>query len=58
MATVDAGATAAGHSNKVFAAQSAAPEDTAVLWIDTTAKTGGLKYFNGLAWVPVPVIWV
>ena len=30
------------------------PERTDVLWIDTTAVTGGLKYHNGSAWVSVP----
>lgn len=39
----------------VFAAGAEAPEDTGVLWIDTASGTGGLKYFNGSAWVPVPV---
>lgn len=28
-----------------------------LLWIDTTASTGGLKYYNGSAWVHVPVAW-
>jgi len=34
---------------------STAPTNTALLWIDTTATTGGLKYYNGTAWVSVPV---
>lgn len=34
-----------------------APEDTGVLWIDTTAGTGGLKYFNGSSWVHAPVAY-
>lgn len=38
-----------------FAAGRSAPADTLKLWIDTTPNTGGLKYFNGSAWVPVPV---
>ncbi len=42
---------------KGFAAQSSAPGNTSLLWIDTTAKTGGLKYHNGSAWVPVPVAY-
>lgn len=33
------------------------PTKTSLLWIDTTAKTGGLKYYNGSAWVPVPVCY-
>ena len=31
-----------------------APTNTSKLWIDTTATTGGLKYYNGSAWVHVP----
>jgi hypothetical protein len=27
------------------------------LWIDTTATTGGLKYWNESAWVHVPVAY-
>lgn len=49
-----------GSSNinvKGFAAQSSAPGNTSLLWIDTTAKTGGLKYHNGSAWVSVPVAY-
>ena len=42
---------------KGFAAQSSAPGNTSLLWIDTTAKTGGLKYHNGSAWVHVPVAY-
>ena len=38
-----------------FVAGTSAPADKLKLWIDTTANTGGLKYFNGSAWVPVPV---
>lgn len=54
----DVGAAASGHSHTFFLAQSAAPSDKKVLWIDTTPNTGGLKYFNGSAWVPVPVLYV
>lgn len=32
-----------------------APDNTRLLWIDTTASTGGLKYYNGTTWVVVPV---
>ena len=42
---------------KVFQAGPAAPEDTSLLWIDTTEGTGGLKYHNGTAWVHVPVAY-
>lgn len=38
-----------------FVAGTSPPADTLKLCIDTTANTGGLKYFNGSAWVPVPV---
>lgn len=38
-----------------FVVGASAPADRLKLWIDTTANTGGLKYFNGSAWVPVPV---
>lgn len=38
-----------------YVAGTSAPSDTKKLWIDTTANTGGLKYWNGSAWVPVPV---
>lgn len=40
-----------------FIAQSSAPSNTKTLWIDTTAGTGGLKYYNGSAWVSVPVAY-
>lgn len=38
-----------------YVAGTSAPTDKLKLWIDTTANTGGLKYWNGSAWVPVPV---
>lgn len=38
----------------VFHVGSTAPADTAILWIDTA---GGLKYYNGSAWVVVPVAY-
>lgn len=31
------------------------PDNKKLLWIDTTAVTGGLKFYNGAAWVHVPV---
>lgn len=40
-----------------FVAGASAPADKAKLWIDTTANTGGLKYWNGSAWVHVPVAY-
>lgn len=51
----DVGAKAAGWS--AFHFGTTAPEDTTQLWIDTTANTGGLKYYNGTQWTAVPVIW-
>lgn len=41
-----------------FAAGTSAPSDKTQLWIDTTANTGGLKYWNGSAWTAVPVGYV
>lgn len=32
-----------------------APDNTNLLWVDTTATTGGLKYYDGEAWKHVPV---
>ena len=58
------GAAAASHSHsfeslsgKVFSAGKTAPSNKGLLWIDTTANTGGLKYYNGSAWVHVPVAY-
>lgn len=42
-------------AGSVFHAGTTAPENKGLLWIDTTANTGGLKYYNGSAWVHVPV---
>ena len=44
-------------ANAPFIAQASAPSNTKTLWIDTTAGTGGLKYYNGSAWVNVPVAY-
>lgn len=41
--------------SEIFYAGTSAPSNTKLLWIDTTATTGGLKYYNGSAWVHVPV---
>jgi hypothetical protein len=38
-----------------FVASSTEPDSTNVLWIDKNSITGGLKYYNGSAWVHVPV---
>ena len=60
----DVGAAAANHSHcfeslsgKVFHAGTSAPANKGLLWVDTTANTGGLKYYNGSAWVHVPVAY-
>ena len=42
---------------KIFVAGTTPPTNTNLLWIDTTAVTGGLKYHNGSAWVHVPVAY-
>ena len=41
----------------IFAAGPQPPEDDKLLWIDTNASTGGLKYWNGTGWVYVPVAY-
>ena len=43
--------------SSVFYAGTSAPSNTSLLWIDTTANTGGLKYYNGSAWTHVPVAY-
>jgi hypothetical protein len=40
-----------------FSINSTAPADTTVLWIDPDTTNGGLKYYNGSAWVHVPVAY-
>ena len=45
----------ASFSSCPFVVGASAPSNTNLLWIDTTANTGGLKYHNGSAWVHVPV---
>lgn len=40
-----------------FVVGTSTPSDTKKLWIDTTANTGGLKYWNGSAWATVPVAY-
>lgn len=42
---------------QAFHAGTSAPSNTSLLWIDTTANTGGLKYHNGNGWVHVPVAY-
>lgn len=38
-----------------FHAAASPPENTNLLWIDTTESSGGLKYYNGSGWATVPV---
>lgn len=45
------------HAKSAYYAGTSAPSDKTQLWIDTTATTGGLKYWNGSAWVHVPVAY-
>lgn len=33
------------------------PSNTKLLWIDSNATTGGLKYHDGSSWIHVPVAW-
>ena len=40
-----------------FVVSDTAPDNTNLLWIDTNATTGGLKYYNGSEWVHVPVAY-
>ena len=47
-----------GALTQVFSIGTKAPSNTKLLWIDTTANTGGLKYHNGTSWVHVPVAYV
>ena len=42
---------------KPFFAGTSAPSDTNQLWIDINANTGGIKFWNGSAWVAVPVAY-
>lgn len=47
----------ASFSSCPFAVGTSAPSNKNLLWIDTTATTGGLKYYNGSSWVHVPVAY-
>lgn len=40
-----------------FVAQAAAPDNTGLLWIDTSVANGVIKYFNGTSWVAVSGVW-
>lgn len=51
------GAASADHTHTFFSIGTSSPSDTALLWIDTTADTGGLKYYNGSEWIHVPVAY-
>ena len=45
---------AGGGISQVFHVGTTAPDNTNLLWIDTA---NGLKYYNGSAWVTVPVAY-
>lgn len=52
------GGSSGGESiSTPYAIGTTAPDNTKLLWIDTTASTGGLKYYDGSAWVHVPVAY-
>lgn len=59
MSTADPSDTYANQTigAKPFHFGTSAPSNTGTLWIDTNATTGGLKYYNGSAWVHVPVAY-
>lgn len=40
-----------------FVAQAVAPDNTGLLWIDTSVANGVIKYFNGTSWVAVSGVW-
>ncbi len=44
-------------ASRILVVGSTAPETNShvLFWIDTNTSTGGLKYYNGTAWVHVPV---
>jgi hypothetical protein len=44
-----------GGVAQVYYVGDTAPTNTKLLWIDTNSTTGGLKYYDGSAWVHVPV---
>ncbi len=46
-----------GFSTEIYGLGTTPPTNTKLLWIDTTATTGGLKYYNGSSWVHVPVAY-
>lgn len=50
-------AAVSSFTSDIFYAGASAPANTKLLWIDTNATTGGLKYHNGSAWVHVPVAY-
>ena len=40
-----------------FVAQTTAPTNTKLLWIDTSGANGIIKYHNGSAWITVSGVW-
>lgn len=43
----------------IWSYSSTAPDNTKLLWIDSNATTGGLKFYKNATdgWVHVPVAW-
>lgn len=54
---IKVGGSGGGGLSSAYYVGDTAPADTNLLWIDTNANTGGLKYYNGTDWVHVPVAW-
>lgn len=48
--------TVSSLPKNIFYVGTTAPTDTKLLWVDTTSNSG-LKYYNGSAWVTMPVCW-
>lgn len=55
---LNSSSTSSVTNYKPYYAGTSAPSNKNLLWIDTTATTGGLKYYNGSSWVHVPVAFV
>lgn len=45
-----------GSSGGGFVAQATAPEDTSLLWIDTS-NNNVIKFYNGTAWTPTGAVF-
>lgn len=47
----------AGIIIKSYVAQTTAPSNTKILWVDTSHGKGVLKYYNGSSWTPITAVW-